>query len=112
MTINQLLNDETISQKIKDASISPVSVTMWINDFELQNAYSLKKSIYTRLHYPEDKDKQLFLPEEFTNIYILYLSALIDFFSGDLDKYNDSGMKFRDAYDYMKWILEFDLKID
>ena len=103
MTINQLINDETISQKIKDASISPVYITMWINDFELQNAYSLKKSIYTRLHYPEDKDKQLFLPEEYTNIYILYLSALIDFFSGDLDKYNDSGMKFRDAYDDFKF---------
>lgn len=103
MTINQLLNDEAISQKIKDASISPVSITMWINDFELQNAYSLSKSIYTRLHYPEDKDKQLFLPEEYTNIYILYLSALIDFFSGDLDKYNDSAMKFRDAYDDFKY---------
>lgn len=103
MTINQLLNDETISQKIKDASISPESVAMWINDFELQNVYSLNKSIYTRLHYPEDKDKQLFLPEEYTNIYILYLSALIDFFSGDLDKYNDSGMKFRDAYDDFKF---------
>ena len=103
MTINQLINDETISQKIKDASISPVYITMWINDFELQNAYSLKKSIYTRLHYPEDKDKQLFLPEEYTNIYILYLSALIDFFSGDLDKCNDSGMKFRDAYDDFKF---------
>ena len=103
MTINQLLNDETISQKIQGTSISPVSITMWINDFELQNVYSLSKSIYTRLYYPEDKDKQLVLPEEYTNIYILYLSALIDFFSGDMDKYNDSAMKFRDAYNDFKY---------
>ena len=98
MTINQLLNDETISQKIKDASISPVTITMWINDFELQNAYSLKKSIYTRLNYPEDKDKQLFLPEEYTKIYILYLSAMIDFMSGDIKEYNKSAMAFRKVY--------------
>ena len=99
MTINQLINDETISQKIQGTSISPVTITMWINDFEFQNAYSLKKSIYTRLNYPEDKDKQLLIPEEYTNIYILYLSAMIDFFSGDMEEYNKSAIEFKIAYD-------------
>ena len=112
MTINELFNHPDIVQKIQDTSITPVYMTIWINDFEFQNAYSLRTPVYTRLYYPEDKDKQLLLPEEYTNIYILYLSAMIDFFSGDMDKYNDSAMKFRDAYDIMKWNLEFDLKID
>ena len=99
MTINQLLNDETISQKIQDTAITPVSVTIWINDFELQNVYLLKPPVYTHLYYPEHKDKQLLLPEEYTNIYILYLSAMIDFFSGDMDGYNKSAMEFKMAYD-------------
>ena len=111
MTINQLLNDETISQKIKDASISPVSITMWINDLESQIAQLFNKP-FTKLYYPEDKDKTLLLPTIHIDIYILYLSAMIDFFSGDMDKYNDSAMKFRDTYNCMKWNLEFDLKID
>lgn len=103
MTINQLLNDETISQKIQDASISPVSITMWINDFELQNSYLLRTPVYTKLYYPEHKDKQLLLSEEYTNMYILYLSAMIDFFSGDMEEYNKSAMDFKMAYDDFRY---------
>ena len=112
MTINELLNHPDIVQKIQDTSITPTSVTIWINDFELQNAYLLRTPVYTKLYYPEDKDKQLLLPEAYTNIYILYLSAMLDFFLGDFNKYNDSAMSFRNAYDSMKYNLEFDLKID
>lgn len=97
MTINQLLNDEAISQKIKDASISPVSVTMWINDLESQIAELFNKP-FTKMYYPEDKDKTLLLPTIRMDIYILYLSAMIDFFSGDMEEYNKSAMDFKHAY--------------
>lgn len=98
MTINQLLNDEIISQKIQDASISPVFITMWINDLESQIAQLFNKP-FTKLYYPEDKDKTLFLPTIRMDIYILYLSAMIDFFSGDMEEYNKSAMDFKIAYD-------------
>ena len=110
MTINQLLNDEIISQKIQGTSISPVSITMWINDLESQIAQLFNKP-FTKLYYPEDKDKTLLLPTIYMDIYILYLSAMIDFFSGDMEEYNKSAMEFKMAY-CMKWNLEFDLKID
>ena len=97
MTINQLLNDETISQKIKDASISPVSVTMWINDLESQIAGLFNKP-FNKLYYPEDVDKTLLLPTVNSDIYILYIFAMLDFFSGDMVKYNESAMNFRLAY--------------
>lgn len=97
MTINKLLNDELISQKIKDASIAPVSITMWINDLESQIADLFNKP-FTNLHYPEDKDKTLFLPTIRMDIYILYISAMIDFLSGDMDVYNCSGKEFAKAY--------------
>ena len=98
MTINQLLNDELISQKIKDASISPVSVTMWINDLESQIAELFNKP-FTKLYYPEDKDKTLLLPTIRMDIYILYLSAMIGFFSGDMEEYNKSAIEFKMVYD-------------
>ena len=98
MTINQLLNDETVSQKIKNASISPVSITMWINDLESQIAQLFNKP-FTKLYYPEDKDKTLLLPTIRMDIYILYLSAMIDFFSGDMEEYNKSAMAFKMAYE-------------
>lgn len=102
MTINQLLNDEIIFQKIKDASISPVSVTMWINDLESQIAELFNKP-FTKLYYPEDKDKTLLLPTIRMDIYILYMSAMIDFFSGDMVAYNKSAMEFKIAYNDFKY---------
>lgn len=102
MTINQLINDEIISQKFQDASISPVSVTMWINDLESQIAELFNKP-FTKLYYPEDKDKTLLLPTIHMDIYILYLSAMIDFFSGDMEEYNKSAMEFKMTYDDFKY---------
>lgn len=98
MTINQLLNDELISQKIKDASISPITITIWINDLESQIAELFNKP-FTKLYYPEDKDKTLLLPTIRMDVYILYLSAMIDFFSGDMYNYNQSAIIFKMAYD-------------
>ena len=98
MTINQLINDETISQKIQETSISPVTITMWINDLESQIAELFNKP-FTKLYYPEDKDKTLLLPTIRMDIYILYVSAMIDFFSGDMEEYNKSAMEFKMAYD-------------
>ena len=101
MTINQLINDETISQKIKDASISPVTITDWINSLEIQIASILNKSFFI-ISYPEGADKDLILNYNDSNLYRKYLLAMIDFFSGNPDSYNVSAKDFAVDFEIFK----------
>lgn len=49
--------------------------------------------------YEEDQEKELMIPEPYSEIYIYYLSAKIDYWNKELDSYNNNMSMYNAAYD-------------
>ena len=47
----------------------------------------------------KDSEKELILEEAYSDIYLFYLSAMIDFFSRDYAEYNNSMLMFNEAFE-------------
>lgn len=48
--------------------------------------------------YGDDRNKELLVPEPYTNLYILYMAAQIDYFNAEYDRFNNSMMMFNTVY--------------
>ena len=48
--------------------------------------------------FPEDGDTELIVKQPYDNIYELYISAMSEFFSGELGAYSASAILFEEAY--------------
>ena len=46
-----------------------------------------------------EEERELAVPVPFTDLYIYYLASRIDYFNGDVDRYNDSMVLYNDAWD-------------
>lgn len=46
-----------------------------------------------------EEDREMSVPEPYTDLYIYYLAAMIDFYNGDSGRYNDSMVMYNDAWD-------------
>lgn len=46
-----------------------------------------------------EEEKELIVPIPYTDIYIYYLAAMIDFYNGDSDRYNDTMVLFNQAWE-------------
>lgn len=60
--------------------------------------------------YPEDGETELEIKSPHDNIYELYIVAMSDFFSGDLEKYQESAQKFRIEYEKLMSSVIFEIK--
>lgn len=48
--------------------------------------------------YASDSEKELILEEAYCDVYLFYLTAMIDFFSRDYAEYNNSMIMFNEAF--------------
>ena len=79
-TIKQVLDKVNLSNSYPNAILY-----RWLGELD-KRKYS----------YPEDADTELAIDD--TEIYVKYLVAMNDFYSGDLIAYGESAMEFERAY--------------
>ena len=81
-TIKEVLNkvnlSETITESIK---------YRWLSQLDNIN-----------YKYPEDADVELAIKPPYDNVYVLYLKAMNEFFTGDMRAYEKSAREFDIAY--------------
>lgn len=71
-------------------SVSPAKIlARWLGELD-----------HRPYHYPEDADAELLYPNE--ELYIKYLTAMVDFFSGDFEKYAESAIAFQKEFERMR----------
>lgn len=71
----------------------------------------LRKDDFPGYNYSGDMEKELIAEDEYSNIYIYYLCAMIDFFSRDYGDYNNSMILFNSDFEkYAKAVKNGTLK--
>lgn len=54
--------------------------------------------------YAEDAERELLMPDQFSDAYIYYVSAKIDFQNMEIDRYNANSQAFENEFqEYAKW---------
>ena len=96
MTINtaiaeaMTLHPDTIPDAIK---------VRWLSELDGKiMCETMMRDDFTSYHFPEDAEKELVVKAPYDNIYTLYIIAMSDFFSGEMDNYAASAALFDTAY--------------
>lgn len=55
-----------------------------------------------KLSVPEDADKELLVPEPFSDVYALYVCSMIDFHNKEYEHYNNSALMFAERLEQYK----------
>ena len=72
----------------------------WLSELDGKIAKEvLKDKAFKGYDYSKDSEKELILDEAYSDIYLFYLSAMIDFFSRDYAEYNNSMLMFNEAFE-------------
>lgn len=72
----------------------------WLSELDGKIAREiLKKEDFTPYAYSGDGKKALLADNAYTDIYLFYLSAMIDFFSRDYGEYNNSMLLFNSLFE-------------
>ena len=85
MTINQAI---AAADAMRPNAYSAEDKRVWVNQVErqLQEFTGADYTFYT----VDDMDKELLLPEAWSDIYVLYIASMCDFWEQDTAKYNAS----------------------
>ena len=85
MTINQAI---AAADAMRPNAYSAEDKRVWVNQVErqLQEFAGADYTFYTAT----DMDKDLLLPEAWSDIYVLYICSLCDYWEQDVAKYNSS----------------------
>ena len=85
MTINKAI---TAADAMRPNAYSAEDKRVWVNQVErqLQEFAGADYTFYTAA----DMDKNLLLPEAWSDIYVLYICSLCDYWEQDVAKYNTS----------------------
>ncbi len=72
----------------------------WISELEgkIKRETMHEKGEFVPYNFPEDADKELTVKPPYDNIYVLYVIAMSNFFSGELGSYSASAIMFDTAY--------------
>ena len=72
----------------------------WLSELDGKIAREiLKRKDFIGYDYSKDIQKELIAEEEYCDIYLFYLTAMIDFFSRDYVEYNNSMLMFNEAFE-------------
>lgn len=92
------------TNQLKSNAYSEEDMSVWLS--ELEN-YAIE-SIFNRAtgedrekvsySYEEDGEKELMIPDPYSEIYIYYLAAKIDLWNKELDSYNNNTSMYNAAY--------------
>lgn len=71
----------------------------WLSELDGKIAREvLKDKNFSGYDLAPDAEKRLLLPDEYGDVYLFYLCAMIDFFSRDYSEYNNSMEMFNQAF--------------
>ncbi len=96
MTINTAISE---AQTLHPDSIPDSIKVRWLSELDGKiMRETMLCDDFTSYRFPEDGDKQLIVKEPYDNIYTLYIIAMSDFFSGEMENYGASAALFDTAY--------------
>lgn len=106
MTVKEILDlvDETkpnaYSEGVKINWLNTLDGRVFIEVIKLREVKE-DKIITEFVPYKEgiDEDKQLLITEPFTDVYVYYMGAMIDYTNGETDRYINSMVMFNSIYD-------------
>lgn len=87
-------------QTLRPSQYDEHQLTAWVNEIEAQAV----EEIFNRAMFDDhefkpydidlDAEKELLIPDENTDVYLHYLSSKIDYWNGEIDRYNNSASMF------------------
>ncbi|MBQ3022746.1 MAG: hypothetical protein IJD91_05460 [Clostridia bacterium] len=96
MTINSVIAE---AQRLHPDTISDSIKVRWLNELDGKiMRETMHRDDFTPYKFPEDGEKELLVKEPYDNIYTLYIIAMSDFFSGEMESYSASAVLFDTAY--------------
>lgn len=102
MTLAELIAEV---DKLKPNQYDTKQKTAWVTEIEgtivdeIMNMAEGCKIEFKGYKYEADAEKKLMVPERFSDIYISYLLAKIDFYDVETDSYNNDVILYQSAYD-------------
>lgn len=104
MTINEAI---LYADRAMPNTYSEQQKTRWLAELDGK----IEREIYKteeleEYQYPKDGDKELLVAYPHSDIYPLYIYAMIDFHNREYGEYNNSILAFNQAYDlFAKWYI-------
>lgn len=99
MTINKTIE---LTDRLKPNAFSPEIKAGWLSELDGTVAREVLDITPPVFAFPEDMDKPLLIPHPFEDVYILYLSAMIDLHNRDYADYNNLSKAFNSRLDQFK----------
>lgn len=102
MTINEAI---MAADELRPNTFSENMKCEWLSELDGKVALEVKKSEEVpRYEYPNDGDGELMVAYPHSDIYPLYLAAMIDFYNQDIAGYQNVMNMFNNRYDiFAKW---------
>lgn len=104
MTISELIER---ADAVKPNAFDNYAKTGWINEAEglVQTEIFLFADEEIIVYdYDEDKDKELLVKPPHDKLYLPYLAAMIDFYNGEYNKYQNTMQMFNNHFgEFMRW---------
>lgn len=104
MTINEAI---LFTDRAKPNVYSEQQKTRWLAELDGKIEREIyKTNAISEYEYPNDADRELLAAHPHSDIYPLYLFAMIDFHNREFGAYNNSMTMFNQAYDiFAKWYI-------
>lgn len=102
MTLAELISE---ADKLRPNQYNTNQKTAWVTEIEgtivdeVMNLAEGDSIEFEGYIYERDEEKKLMVPDRFSDIYISYLLAKIDFYDGETDRYNNDVILYQSAYD-------------
>lgn len=96
VTINTVIEE---AQKLHPDSFPDSLKARWLSELDGKiMSETMLRSGFVPYQFPKDADKELLVESPYDNIYALYIIAMSDFFSGEMENYAVSAALFDTAY--------------
>lgn len=96
MTINTVIEE---AQKLHPDSFPDSIKARWLSELDGKiMSETMFRDDFAPYQFPKDADRELVVKAPYDNIYTLYIIAMSDFFSGEMENYAVSAALFDTAY--------------
>ena len=96
MTINTAISE---AQSLRPDAAPDTIKTRWLSELDGKiMRETMLRNDFAPYKFPDDADKTLVVEAPYDNIYPLYIIAMSDFFSGEMENYSASAALFDTAY--------------
>ena len=103
MTVKEIIE---YTDKLKPNSFDAETKLVWINQVEGMVQSEINKTPLEQIKMLISEDDTLTVKHPYSQVYSFYIISMIDFFSGDFVKYQNSSAVYNDAMKlYAKYIL-------